>query len=159
MTRQCVRSIFLDFLPAAALFAIATQFASAQLLVTNYGAKCNWNGTSGTDDTAAFQAASTAGSNLYSVNGSVASVLLPVGQSCVVGGTVTIGSGVLFEGPGTIVVPNQTGSTLQFQNADNAGAEHLFSKLSLDLGGTTRRCRSLAGLQRLGTANHTATLS
>jgi hypothetical protein len=108
------------------MFAFATQFASAQLSVTNYGAKCNWNGSTGTDDTAAFQAAATAASNLYSVNGSTASVLLPAAQSCVVGGTVTIGSGVLFEGPGTIVVPGtQMGPVLQFQNADKSGVENL----------------------------------
>jgi hypothetical protein len=135
MKHRKIHSALLAFSSGIVVLAIASQVASAQLSVTRYGAKCNWNGTTGTDDTAAFQSAATAASHLYGVNGSVARVLLPMGQSCVVGGTVTIGSGVLFEGPGSIVVPAQTGSTLQFQNADKAGVENLLLKIISGPGG------------------------
>lgn len=130
---------------AVVAFNIFAHCASGQLSVTTYGAKCDWNGTAGTDDTAAFQAAANAANAAYDATagstsafgaaGSIVAVQLPTGKACVVNGTVTIGSGVHFVGPGTIIVTNQTGGTLLFQNADNAGAEDLTIRVIAGPGG------------------------
>jgi hypothetical protein len=95
--------------------------------VTNYGAACNSNAVNGggTDDTAAFTAATGAANVAFVATGAPQIVVLPVGSPCRVSGTVVIGSGVVIEGPGTIVVPKQTGGTLLFQNADYSGVENL----------------------------------
>jgi len=120
---------------AAASFAIFPGIVFGQLSVVSYGAKCNWNGSTGTDDTAAFQATAIAATNLYNSSGSPVAIQFPTGKSCVVGGTVTIGSGVHFIGPGNIIVPSQAGGTLLFQNADNVAAEGLIINIINGPGG------------------------
>lgn len=109
------------------VIAMFSHFVQAQLSVLSYGAKCdgNTNTGSGTNDTAAFQAAANAANNLYMTTGSPVTVQLPTGQSCVVNGTVIIGSGVQFQGPGTIIVVNQSGGTLLFQDANDVGVENI----------------------------------
>lgn len=129
--------------------------ASAQLSVSTYGAKCNWNGSTGTDDTSAFQAAATAATNLYNSSGATVALQLPTGKSCVVGGTVTVGSGVHFVGPGTIVVPSQTGGTLLFQNADNVAVEGLTFDVISGPGGMMQTFQSLVGEITPKTQRHT----
>src|ERR1035441_5063091 len=99
------------FLLIAAAISVPT-LAYGQLSVLTYGAKCNWNGSSGTDDTTAFLGAAKAANTLYNATEAVVSVQLPAGQACVVDGLVTVGSGVHFVGPGTIIVQNQSGATL-----------------------------------------------
>lgn len=91
--------------------------------VRTYGAACNWNGSSGTDDTSAFQSAVTAAHSLYMTNNSP--VTVKVSGSCIVNGTVYIGSGVILSGPGEIVVQTQTGGTLFWLNADFGGCQDL----------------------------------
>jgi hypothetical protein len=83
--------------------------------VSGYGAKCNWNGSAGTDDTTAFQAASNAASASYAVNGLPVTITVPYG--CTLGTssghtTITVGSGVHWQGPGAIFVPVQSTNEL-----------------------------------------------
>jgi hypothetical protein len=97
-----------------------------------YGALCNWNGTSGNDDTGAFQAAVNAAAAIYTASGSPVYVTVPSG--CEIAGQVTIRSGVRMVGPGSVIIPNQnptTGPTFYFVNASNAGASDIvFTVLS-----------------------------
>jgi hypothetical protein len=81
-----------------------------------YGAKCDWDGKRGTDDTAAFEAAATAASASYRKTGRP--VVVRVGTACEVASTVIFGSGVHWTGPGTVYVPNQTRQILLARNAD-----------------------------------------
>ena len=83
--------------------------------VTAYGAKCNWNGSTGTDDSAAFQAASNAASASYASNGVPVTITVPNG--CTLGTssghtTISVGSGVHWQGPGSIFVPMQSTNEL-----------------------------------------------
>lgn len=96
----------------------AARNANGVWSVLNFGAACNWNGSGGTDDTVAFEAAATAAANTYAKTGKAQTVTFPNG--CVVGGTVRYGSGVYWAGYGTIYVPKQNGPTLYAVNADNA---------------------------------------
>jgi hypothetical protein len=83
----------------------AQMAPNAQLDVRNYGARCNWNlsTNSGTDDTAAFSAASSAANIIYSRTGAPVSVLVPYG--CEIEGSVVQKSGTHFVGPGSVYVP------------------------------------------------------
>ena len=105
--------------------------------VTKYGAACNSSEISGggTDDTAAFNATADAAYAAYAATKSPQVVMLPSGKPCRIDGTVTIGSGVVFEGPGTVIVPAQKVTTLLFQNADNSGVEKLTIKVLSGPGG------------------------
>lgn len=115
--------------------AVSAQAACAQISVMDYGAKCNWNGSVGTDDTAAFNSAAAAANKSYIASGAPATLRLVAGRSCMVAGTVTIGSGVILEGPGKIVVPGtQSGPVLQFQNSDQSGVENA----AIDILNTTK---------------------
>ncbi len=83
--------------------------------ITGYGAKCNWNGSTGTDDTAAFQAGSNAASASYAITGIPVTITIPYG--CTLGTssghtTITVGSGVHWQGPGSIFVPVQSTNEL-----------------------------------------------
>jgi hypothetical protein len=83
--------------------------------VSAYGAKCNWNGSTGTDDSVAFQAASNAASASYAGNGIPVTITVPNG--CTLGTssghtTITVGSGVHWQGPGSIFVPMQSTNEL-----------------------------------------------
>jgi hypothetical protein len=106
-------------------FTVATvQRAHAQLPVLDFGARCDWNGSTGTDDTAAFNAAALAANKAYVATGAPIRIQLVPDRACLIAGTVTIGSGVVVAGPGAIVVAgSQSGAVLQFQNADQAGVE------------------------------------
>jgi hypothetical protein len=122
--------------------------------VTSYGAQCNSSAISGggTDDTAAFTSAATAAGAAYSTTGVSQVVTLPAGSPCRVDGTVTIGSGVVFEGPGAIVVTNQTVYTLLFVNADYSGVENLTVRVLAGTAGNT----SLSAVHWTDTASDTA---
>jgi hypothetical protein len=96
---------------AASTAFVQLAVAGATLSVLSYGAHCNWNGTSGTDDTAAFNSAATAAHALYVTSGSPVVVAVPYGCTLGTGAgntTVTWPSGVYWEGPGEIIVPAQT---------------------------------------------------
>ena len=82
----------------------------------HYGAKCDWDGRRGTDDTAAFAAAAAAASASYKETGEPVEVR--IGPSCEVASTVTFGSGVHWIGPGTVYVPLQTKEIFHARNAD-----------------------------------------
>jgi hypothetical protein len=84
---------------------VHAQNANAQLDVRNFGARCNWNAAtrSGTDDTAAFSAASAAANLIYLKSGAPVSVLVPYG--CEIAGSVIQRSGTHFVGPGSVFVP------------------------------------------------------
>ena len=95
----------------------AAHRGGPQSSVVQFGAKCNWSGSTGTDDTAAFQTAATAAANAYRSTGRAQTVSFPNG--CVVGGEITYGSGVHWLGHGTIIVPHQIGHTFYAVNADD----------------------------------------
>jgi hypothetical protein len=82
-----------------------------------FGARCDWNGRSGTDDTAAFHAAAAAASAVYQRTGKT--VNLRIGKACQISSTVYFGSGVHWEGPGTLYVPLQRDGILRARNADD----------------------------------------
>jgi hypothetical protein len=103
------------------LWAVPPRAARASPVVVDvrrapYGAKCDWDGKRGTDDTAAFKAAAAAASTSYRKTGRPVEVR--VGTSCEVVSTVTFGSGVHWTGPGTVYVPNQTRQVFLARNAD-----------------------------------------
>jgi hypothetical protein len=79
--------------------------ALSSIDVRNYGAACNWNNTthSGTDDTAAFSAASSAANIIYLQTGAPVDVIVPYG--CEIANSVVQKSGTHFIGPGSIYVP------------------------------------------------------
>jgi hypothetical protein len=114
--------------------------------VTSYGAACNPSALNGggTDDTKAFIAAAMAAHSAYLANGMPQMVVFPSGKPCRIDGTVTISSGVIFEGPGTIVVPVQKVTTLLFQNADNSGVEKLTIKVLSGPGGNNALLSSIS---------------
>jgi hypothetical protein len=124
----------------------ASPGAATNFPVSGYGAACNSNATTGegTDDTNGFIAAAMAAHSAYLANGVPQTVALPAGKSCRIDGTVTIGSGVIFEGPGTIVVPVQKVTTLLFQNADNSGVEKLMIKVLSGPGGNNAFLSSIS---------------
>ena len=97
--------------------------APAQINVLSFGAKCNWNGSGGTDDTVAFQAAATAAANAYKSTGRPQTVTFPDG--CVVAGEISYGSGVHWLGHGAIIVPQQTGHTFYAVNADDTAWDNV----------------------------------
>lgn len=114
------------------------QWTYCPISVTSYGAKCDWNGTTGTDDTAAFQAAASAAATSYATTGAPVEISVPP-LGCVIAGTVTYGSGVMWRGMGgNIVVPTQTGSchyTFLAQNADNVAWRNLLINVVSSPGG------------------------
>ena len=97
--------------------------SKTEFSVLQFGAKCNWNGSTGTDDTAAFQAVATAAANAYKLAGTAQTVTFS--GSCVVNGEVAYGSGVHWAGHGTIIVPHQTGFTLHAVNADDVAWDNV----------------------------------
>ncbi len=120
--------------------------AGAKFPVSSYGAACNSNATTGggTDDTAAFTKAAAAAHDAYVARDAPQTVTLPSGSPCRIDGTVTIGSGVVFEGPGTIIVPVQKVTTLLFQNADDSGVEKLTIKVLSGPGGNNAALASIS---------------
>jgi len=97
--------------------------SKAEFSVLQFGAKCDWNGSKGTDDTAAFRAAATAAANAYKSSGTAQTVTFS--GSCVVNGEVAYGSGVHWVGHGTIIVPQQSGFTLHAVNADDVAWDNV----------------------------------
>jgi hypothetical protein len=115
--------------------AATPELAIAQISVSSFGAKCDWNGANGTDDTAAFNSAAAAANKAYVASGAPSSVLLVPGRSCLIAGTVTLSSGVVVDGAGTLVVPGaQSGPVLQFLNADQSGVQNV----TIDILNTTK---------------------
>lgn len=106
---------------------------SCEVPVTAFGAACNsTGGSTGTDDTAAFQSAATWAQNQATASG--APVTITVTGNCLVTGVVTFGSGVYWQGRGgTITVPNETGHTFLMQDASNSGV----SDLTINVGTNT----------------------
>jgi hypothetical protein len=126
--------------------AAAAVISGDTFPVTNYGAACDSSTTSGggKDDTAAITSAAAAAHSAYSAKGAPQMVTFPKDRSCRVDGTVTIGSGVVFEGPGTLIVPTQKVATLVFQNADDSGVEKLTVKIVAGPGGNNASLSSIA---------------
>jgi hypothetical protein len=85
--------------------AHASIAPSSQLDVRNYGAACNWNASTntGTDDTEAFSAASSAANIIYLRTGAPVNVIVPYG--CEIARSVIQKSGTHFVGPGSVYVP------------------------------------------------------
>lgn len=118
---------------AVACYVLASAFVFAEppansvtpqpFDVRQFGAKCDWNGARGSDDTGAFQAAAAEAAKAYTRSG-VAKTVTFHGE-CVVNGQVVYGSGVHWFGQGTIIVPRQTGFTLHAVNADDAAWDHV----------------------------------
>lgn len=107
--------------------AIVPPTQSAQLDVRQFGARCDWDGTQGSDDTRAFQTAATHAAKAYETNGGVQTVTFR--GNCVVSGEVTFGSGVHWLGQGRIIVPRQKGFTLHAVNADDVAWDHVHIKV------------------------------
>lgn len=108
------------FLVAGTMLSAAQPVGAVEtqpLEVRRFGAHCDWNGATGTDDTAAFQAAASAAAKAYRESGTPQTVTFR--GECVVNGEVAYGSGVHWLGQGTIIVPRQTGFTLHAVNADD----------------------------------------
>ena len=108
-------------LPIAGFLLFASSVCSGQSArfdVREFGARCDWNGAKGTDDTGAFQAAARAAAQAYAAGGHAQEVTFH-GQ-CVVAGEVSYGSGVHWIGEGTMIVPQQKGFTLHAVNAGDA---------------------------------------
>ena len=103
------------------VLGMATCTASVRAQIYNvsaYGAVCDWNGTTGTDDTTAFAAAAAAASANFTATGRPTEITYS--GNCRISGVVTYGSGVHWNGAsGIITVPLQVGPTLQAKDADN----------------------------------------
>lgn len=130
---------------------VGAQQSAGFISVVDYGAKCD--GT--TNDQAAFQSAVTAANQQYVRTGAVVDVFVP--YNCVDGtsggnATITIGSGVYLEGPGQILVPNQTSGILEFQNASNAGVEGLSIVVGSNPGGNNAALYAIGWLQNGSTS-------
>lgn len=114
-------------LPFHLLRAEAPAGSSSVLNVKTYGAVCDWNGTGGTDDTKAFQAAIDAAHGLYAKTGFPITVL--ASNSCEITGTVNLLSGVTLSGPAKIIIPSQTAktprTTFLIEAADRVSIENL----------------------------------
>jgi hypothetical protein len=116
------------------LFACGAAAQPGTVSVVNYGAKCDGQ----TNDEAAFQNAVNAANAQYVAKGAIIDVLVP--YRCVVGTssgntTINVSSGVYLEGPGQILVPNQTAGILNFENASNSGVEGLDILVTSNPGG------------------------
>jgi hypothetical protein len=99
---------------------------NSQLDVRNHGARCDWNAStkSGTDDTAAFSAASSAANLIYLRTGAPVSVVVPYG--CEIEGSVVQKSGTHFVGPGSVYVPvNNDRPTFDVNMADDVAIKDL----------------------------------
>jgi hypothetical protein len=106
-----------------------------------YGAKCDWNGKTGTDNTAAFQAAASAANAKYIATGKPVSVHVP--ENCEVVGRVTFGSGVHWIGPGSVIVPNQSFQTFYARNADDVSIEGLTFDVLSNKCGNKAECAAI----------------
>jgi hypothetical protein len=107
-----------------------------------YGAKCDWDGKRGTDDTAAFEVAAAAASAGYRKTGKPVEVR--VGTSCEIASTVSFGSGVHWTGPGTIYVPNQTRQVFLARNADDVSvADITIEVLDQNCGANNATCSAI----------------
>ncbi len=104
---------FVFFLVSITLGVVMASGQNKTLSVANYGAKCDGR----TDDTPAFQAASTAASSAYKPGQSP--VVVNYKGTCVLGGSVLVKSGVRWEGDG-----GQIRVATQPKNPP-AGAPHL----------------------------------
>lgn len=113
-----------------------------------YGAQCNWNGISGTDDTAAFQSAVNAAGLVYSSTGASVSVRVPSG--CEIAGTVSIPSGVNLIGPGSIIVPNQSTPsphpTLSIDDTSNVSISGITISVITPCSGNNATCAAISWL-------------
>jgi Right handed beta helix region len=129
------------------LWAVPAHAARASSIVVDvrrapYGAKCDWDGKRGTDDTAAFEAAAAAASDSYRKTGRPVEVR--VGTSCEVASTVTFGSGVHWTGPGTVYVPDQTRQVFLARNADEVSVEGItIEVLGQDCGTNKATCSAI----------------
>jgi hypothetical protein len=94
----------------ATFCSFSASLALSQIDVRDYGAACNWNNVThtGTDDTAAFNAASSAANIIYLHTGAPINVTVPYG--CEIEHSVVQKSGTHFAGPGSIYVPVNTDS-------------------------------------------------
>lgn len=94
-----------------------------------YGASCNWNGSTGSDDTGAIQSAVTAAGTNYASKGIIGTVVIPYGCTMGTGSgntTVNVPSGVIITGPGSIFVPAQTTNALfQWTSTSDDTIQHL----------------------------------
>jgi Right handed beta helix region len=108
----------------------------------HYGARCDWDGRRGTDDTAAFEAAAAAASASYKGTGKPVEVR--IGPSCEVASTVTFGSGVHWIGPGTVYVPRQTKEIFRARNADEVSVFGItIEVLAEDCGPNNATCSAI----------------
>jgi hypothetical protein len=108
----------------------------------HYGAKCDWDGRRGTDDTAAFEAAAAAASASYRETGEPVEVR--IGPSCEVATTVTFGSGVHWIGPGTVYVPRQIKEIFRARNADEVSLVGItIEVLAEDCGPNNASCSAI----------------
>jgi hypothetical protein len=136
------------FLPPA-LWGLPRQVVDVRQ--APYGAKCDWDGQKGTDDTAAFTAAAAAASARYRETGTPVDVR--IGTSCELASTVTFGSGVHWVGPGTIYVPNQRKQVLQAQNADEVSVEGItIEVLTESCGSNNATCSAISWASTSGDA-------
>ncbi len=129
----------------ASLCAVSSPASAIVLDVRKppYGAKCDWDGKRGTDDTAAFEAAAAAASARYRKTGRPVEVR--VGTSCEVASTVTFGSGVHWTGPGTVYVPNQTRQVFLARNADDVSVVGItIEVLGQDCGANNATCSAIS---------------
>jgi Right handed beta helix region len=107
-----------------------------------YGARCDWDGRRGTDDTAAFEAAAAAASASYKETGKPVEVR--IGPSCEVASTVTFGSGVHWIGPGTVYVPRQTKEIFRARDADEVSVASItIEVLAQDCGPNNASCSAI----------------
>jgi hypothetical protein len=110
----------------SSVVAHAQSATNSQIDVRNYGARCNWNVSTnnGTDDTAAFSAASSAANLIYLKTGAPVRVVVPYG--CEIEGSIVQKSGTHFVGPGSVYVPvNNDTPTFVANMADDVAIKDL----------------------------------
>lgn len=118
----CARCSILDYRKGAGA-AEDTRPVSA------FGAVCN--GVA--DETATFQAAANWAQSVYAATGNPATVTFS--GTCPISGVVSYGSGVHWQGNGTVLVPTQTGFTFQAVNADNVAWDNVDITVNTSDGG------------------------
>jgi hypothetical protein len=120
LAAAAIQPLFLQAAPVGLASEASLALSSGQIIDVRqapFGARCDWNGNTGSDDTAAFRAAAAAASATYQRTGKA--VKIHIGQACELSSTIIFGSGVHWVGPGTIYVPVQKQGVLRAQNADD----------------------------------------
>jgi len=131
--------------------AVATPLFSQAINVSSYGAACNWNGKTGTDDTAAFQKAADAATATYAKSGKP--VEIEFSGNCEITGTVTNGSGVHWRGAGKIVVPHEAGSVFVARDASDVSWDNVEIDVVSNIG---RSGPDISGILYISTPKDTA---